>query len=422
MGISTAIAGLLEGTAGSIFGTGGLLGVLGTTVATGAIEGAALGTGVSALEGKNLGKGALLGGLTGGIGGAATSGLEGLGASTGLADFGGGLIGGTSAGLLTGQNLSHALKGGIISGGLDYISGALGKPATSGAATGGGGASSAASTAAPASVGAVDPNAVSGSFDSGVFGNSVGSGGGGAGLPGSVGTGAAGEASTSAASGIGSGTSSIAPSAPGIGDATPEVVITAPTSAGTPTNIPAIDALGPVTSSSKTANDNSSLRSKMDNLTKNPALLLGGGLLAANTLMGNKKPIGFDNLSAEAQQQLNQSRLLESYQASGTLPPGLQAGIDAATQNAAAAIKSQYASRGMSGSSAEAQDLASLQQRATTQGAEMAMQLYSQGVQQSQIADSIYAQLMGVQQEEDQQTTQAIGSFASALAGLGRAA
>lgn len=421
MGISTAIGTVLESVAGSVFGAGGLLGVAGTAIGAGAIEGAALGGGISALEGKNIGKGALLGGLTGGIGGGATSALEGAGVGTLAADGIGGLIGGAGAGLITGENPKQALKTGLISGGLSLAEGYLSGQGAGKAPSTGGGSSSAASTAAPASVGAVDPNVTA------PAGSSLpGSGGGGSGLPGSFGTGAAGETGSAAlgqessfggAPPTSGATTSVAPSAPSVSGTGGDVVITGnPLSVNT--KIPGIDSLGPILAP-KSANDNSG-KSKLNTLLHSPGALLAGGALGANLLAGNKKPIGFSALEGQAQQELTQSRQLEGYMGNGTLPPGLQTGIDSATASAAATIRSQYAARGMSGSSAEAQDLAALNQRATTQGAQIAMQLFQQGVSEAGLSDQIYAQLMQVQQQEDQETTGLIGQFATALGGLGR--
>lgn len=424
MGISTAIAGLVE-TIGAALGTTVAAGTAATigTIGAGALEGAALGAGTSALEHKNIGKGALLGGLTGGLGGGATVALEGAGVGATAAEGLGGLVGGTGAGLITGEKFSDALKGGIVSGGLSLARGALTAPASpsgGNAPAAGGGSSSAASTAAPASVGAVDPNVTA------PAGSSLpGTGGGGSGLPGSFGTGAAGETGSAALGSESSfggapssgGSTSVAPSAPSVSGGGDVVITGNPSSVPAIMKLPAIDALGPV--GAQHANDNPGKKMMADAL-HNPSLLLAGGGLAANLLAGNKKPVGFGALENQAQSELAQGRQQESYLGNGTLPPGLQQGIDSATQSAAATIRSQYASRGMSGSSAEAQDLASLQQRATTQGAQMAMQLYQQGVQESQLADSIYAQLMGVQQEQDKETSSAVGGFAAALAGMGR--
>lgn len=141
--------------------------------------------------------------------------------------------------------------------------------------------------------------------------------------------------------------------------------------------------------------------------------------LGSNLLKGNKAPAFEPQLTAAAQNATSQGSMLESYMAGGTLPPGLQSSIDQATNAAEAAIKSRYASRGMSGSSAEEQDIAAAKMQAVNQGAQLAIQLYSQGVQESQIGEQIYAQLMAVHEQQDQAASNAIGNFAGALAYMG---
>jgi hypothetical protein len=140
--------------------------------------------------------------------------------------------------------------------------------------------------------------------------------------------------------------------------------------------------------------------------------------MGANLLGGNKPSPYSANLTSAASSLTTQGSLMESYLSSGTLPPGLQTGIDQATQAAHATIKSQYAARGMSGSSAEAQDLQAVTERASAQGAQLAIQLYSQGVQETQLGDQIYAQLMQAQTTQDNQASAAISNFAGAMAGM----
>ena len=88
---------------------------------------------------------------------------------------------------------------------------------------------------------------------------------------------------------------------------------------------------------------------------------------------------------------------------------------------AVAAIQSRYAQRGMTGSTAEQQDIANARLMAQTQGAQMAIQLYQQGVSDTQLSDQLYAQIMQASVAMDQQTSNAIGGFAAALAGMSRA-
>lgn len=417
MGIGAAITGFIEA-----IGVGASTAATIASIATPALIGAAGGAGLAAIEGGNIGKGALLGGLTGGIGGAAGDVLTSLGVPAGgLESAAAGAIGGAAGNAITGGNpLTGAIEGGAAGGLFKSFTGPAATPAP--AATGGG-VSGAAATAAPASVGAVSPDVT----QTVAGGTSLpGSGGGGAGLPGSMGAGAAAGGSGGASglnttagdvAGLGSGSSSLTPS-------TGLSTVNAPTITGAANNpLPvAANDTSSLIQSTPSLKGPSVASSFTDSLTKNPLATAGALGLAGNVLKGNPLPQGFSALNTEASRLAQQGSQMSGYLTNGTLPPGLQAGITAAGDAAAASIRSQYASRGMSGSSAEAQDLQNLQQRLVTQGAEMATQLFSQGVQETQLADQLYLQLMQTQITQNKETGDAIGNFAAALASMGKAA
>jgi hypothetical protein len=149
-----------------------------------------------------------------------------------------------------------------------------------------------------------------------------------------------------------------------------------------------------------------------------PLLASGVGLLSS-IQQGNKQPANYGTLEAQAAQLGSQGNQLQSYLTSGTLPSGVQAGLDQAHQSAEATIKSQYASRGMSGSSAEAQDLANLSSTVVAQGAQIATGLLQQGVSESEFASSIYEQLMNTSIQQDKDLSASIANFAGALGGIG---
>ena len=125
-------------------------------------------------------------------------------------------------------------------------------------------------------------------------------------------------------------------------------------------------------------------------LGKNPSLALGGAGLLKSMSAQNKPVQGEQALQLQALQAQQQGAQLQSYLNNGTLPPGVQSGLDSAHQAAVATIKSQYAARGQSGSSAEQQDIANVAQNVASQGAQIATQLMSQGLQESQMSASIY--------------------------------
>ena len=147
---------------------------------------------------------------------------------------------------------------------------------------------------------------------------------------------------------------------------------------------------------------------------------LGVGGIAYDAIKGNQPVAGEKALQGQATALQNQGSTMEGYLNSGTLPPGLQQSLTSASDAAVASIKSQYASRGMSGSSAEQQDIQRVSDTAVTQGAQIAMQLYSQGVAETGMADQIYAQLMQTALQQDQALGQAVGNFAGALTLSGR--
>jgi hypothetical protein len=153
-------------------------------------------------------------------------------------------------------------------------------------------------------------------------------------------------------------------------------------------------------------------------LLSNPKTDITLAGMAGNLLMGNKPPAYSGQLLSEAQLLAGQSNQLTSYLTSGALPPGVQDSINQATAAAQAQIRSHYAARGMSGSSAEAQDLQNIAQQASAQGATIAEQLYKQGITDMGLSEQIYAQLMTQAGAQDRQAMQAISSLAGALGGM----
>jgi hypothetical protein len=136
-------------------------------------------------------------------------------------------------------------------------------------------------------------------------------------------------------------------------------------------------------------------------------------------LEGSKKPAFESQLSAQAAQMQAQGGQLESYLTSGTLPPGVSAGLRSAHDSAAATIRSQYAQRGQTGSSAEAQDLANLAQTTVSQGAQIATNLLQQGVSESEFSAQLYQTLMETSVKQDAALSASIANFAGGLAGMG---
>lgn len=148
-------------------------------------------------------------------------------------------------------------------------------------------------------------------------------------------------------------------------------------------------------------------------LSSNANILLPGALLGYEAIKGNQTLPGEAAISAEASQLGQQSQQLQSYLNSGTLPPGISTALKQASTQAEATIRSQYASRGMSGSSAEAADLANVQNTIVSQGAGIAQSLLQTGVQEAGLAANLYSSIMTTALQQDNQLGSAITALAS---------
>lgn len=155
-------------------------------------------------------------------------------------------------------------------------------------------------------------------------------------------------------------------------------------------------------------------------LGSNATLLLGGAALGYDAIMGNQQPKGEAQIESTAGQLSAQSQQLENYLTSGTLPPGVQTSLNQAAQQATATIRSQYAARGMSGSSAEAADLANVQNTIVSQGANIAMQLLQTGVSEANLASQLYGTIMNQSIQSDQQLGNALSTLATLSATASR--
>lgn len=143
----------------------------------------------------------------------------------------------------------------------------------------------------------------------------------------------------------------------------------------------------------------------------NAAGLVGSGLMGASSPKGyNQEKTSAGNLAASSKQ-------LESYIQNGTLPPGVQASLNQAVEAEHAGIRSQYASRGMSGSSAEAQDLAAATERGQAEGTKYAMNLLETGIKEAGMSDQIYQFLLQDSMKNDQNLMTNFTKFASGLVG-----
>lgn len=172
-----------------------------------------------------------------------------------------------------------------------------------------------------------------------------------------------------------------------------------------------------------------------DFLKANKSLILPGALEAGALASKPKMPAYAGNLQSLAQPSAGgkaagdlAASLIPIVQ-TGNLPPGAQTAVSNATNDAITSIKAKYAQMGMSGSSAEAQDISSAQARGQAMSFDLANQLTQTGLQAAGVnqqdlgnQENIYALLMNEQIQNDQQLQQALAGFASASAlgaGLG---
>ena len=458
-GFSTFFAGL-----GGAIGTG--LGFADAGAAIGAgLEGATVGAGIgaagSAIEGGNPLTGALEGGITGGaIGGVGPA----LGGALDIGAEGGDILAGAGAGALgsalTGSSpLTGALEGGVGGAVSGAVNGTPAGPAGTapGSVTAGGPGPSAAALAPPPGVGDVG-NGPFGNVASDAAGGALTAPGGGTtygptspfatdltqgatlgfGAPqsgGDVFTGAASQTQQPA----GVATQTQQPGTPpdpnsaaaGLAAANAPVTFGGTTfpNAGSAAASGAIAqggpdaaaALAPSGGGNTIANafSNPSLSTIGSALSANsnwlaPAALIGYEGLKSSESLSNIP--GYSGLSNTASQLGGQATQLESYLQTGNLPPGIQQSLTQAGDAAKAAIRGQYASRGMSGSSAEAQDIANVDTTIAGQGAQIATNLLSTGVSEANLSSELYSQILNANLTQDNQLGQALSTLAAGAA------
>lgn len=127
-----------------------------------------------------------------------------------------------------------------------------------------------------------------------------------------------------------------------------------------------------------------------------------------------------NTLNNQATNLSAQSAQLTSPLTTGVLPAGAQASIDDAVRSAQAAIRSRFASQGLSGTPMEAEALNSAEMSGKEQGFQIAQQLAQTGLSEAQLSSSIYESILQNTLQQDQQLQNAITNFATAAAGGGQ--
>jgi hypothetical protein len=159
---------------------------------------------------------------------------------------------------------------------------------------------------------------------------------------------------------------------------------------------------------------NPSLSSFGDVLKSNPGAVLSA-LGLGYDIMNQGNVQGLGTLTNEAGQLQKQGQALSSYVNNNTLPAGAQAAVNQAKEAAKAQIRAKYGQLGMSGSTAETQDLANSDVQAVEAQYQIASQLLNSGIQESGLASELLARIVGINQAQDAATGAAIGNFASSL-------
>lgn len=159
----------------------------------------------------------------------------------------------------------------------------------------------------------------------------------------------------------------------------------------------------------------------LGNVTDGEALkgLVAGGGLAYNLIEGSPSSSAEKSLKSIAGQQSAQGQQLESYITNGTLPPGAQQWVDSQTAAQKAAIRGKYAQLGMTGSTAETQELNGVDQQASAQMFTLASDLLNTGVNETNASGTLYNYLMNAENADQKDVTSAIQNFVSSLGGGG---
>lgn len=129
-------------------------------------------------------------------------------------------------------------------------------------------------------------------------------------------------------------------------------------------------------------------------------------------------PAASSNVGQVAGQERAAGGQLLSGGVSGNLTPGAQASVQQFLTQSIADIKSKYAAMGQSGSTAEAQDIAAAQAKASAMTNDFANQMINQGSNLLNLAQSGYGDLARIQALSDADLQNAIAEFGAA-AGMG---
>lgn len=154
--------------------------------------------------------------------------------------------------------------------------------------------------------------------------------------------------------------------------------------------------------------------------TKDYGPLLGMGATGAGVLKQLLQPGGVEALSPLQQEQLNlmrqQQQTAQQYM-TGQVTPEMQQNLMNQTKARITAIKNKYAKLGMSGSTAENQDLAAAQAQATQQLGQMQAQMIQTGAQMMGLPAVAISRLTAQQDAQSAAFNAALARFVASMAG-----
>lgn len=154
-------------------------------------------------------------------------------------------------------------------------------------------------------------------------------------------------------------------------------------------------------------------------LEKNPIGALSVAGIGANLLKGSSKTGAENNLSAISDQQQATGTELINNARNGQLPPGLDSSITNAMNDQISAVKSKFASMGMSGSSSEQAAIQQVQQAATQERTQQIQQILTQGLSALGSAGQTDQAIVNQQTQSDKSLYDAIAAL-SGINNIGR--
>jgi hypothetical protein len=147
--------------------------------------------------------------------------------------------------------------------------------------------------------------------------------------------------------------------------------------------------------------------------------LAGGGMLV-NQMFGSgsdQEAAVMKQLGNQASSAASTATMLQAPLTSGVLPPGAEAAVKNYQTGATAAETSAYAKAGMGASTGLADAKQAINEQAQAMRFGIANNLFQQASGYAKMASSDYAQLLQFQMQQDQDFSNALSKFVSALAG-----